>query len=62
MSTVCQPAVNDGILHLVRVLLLVVLLTVGALNVTRCGNGNEDISSAARDQHDRMYRVERVSK
>jgi hypothetical protein len=37
-----------------RLLLIVAMLTVGALNVTRCGNDDGDIERALRDQHDRM--------
>ena len=38
-----------------RLFLIVVMLTVGALNVTRCGNDDDDdIERALRDQHDRM--------
>lgn len=37
-----------------RLLLLVAMLTVGALNVTRCGNDDDDVERALRDQHDRM--------
>ena len=43
--------------NLVRVLLLVALLTVGALNVTRCGDSDDDASDAARDQYNRMHRI-----
>lgn len=55
MSTICQPSINDA-LHRFRVLLLVALLTVGALNVTQCSKGADDAGRAAQDQYDRMYR------
>lgn len=37
-----------------RLFLIVAMLTVGALNVTRCGRSSDDIEAALRDQHDRM--------
>lgn len=37
-----------------RLFLIVAMLTVGALNVTRCGNDDDDIERALRDQSDRM--------
>jgi hypothetical protein len=42
---------------MVRVLILTAMLTVGALNVTKCSNGDDDIESAARDQYDRMHKI-----
>lgn len=55
MTTICQPSINDA-LKRCRVLLLVALLLVGALNVTQCSNGDDESRGAAQDQYDRMYR------